>query len=137
MSLAIVLPFLGTLIDKVFPDPAKADAAKLEVMKMAQAGELAQLNADLELAKGQMDVNKAEAANSSVFVSGWRPAVGWCCVAGCGWNWVGLPAALFIMSAIGHPVAVKPADLTEMLPILVGMLGLGAMRTREKEKGVA
>ncbi|MES2346301.1 MAG: 3TM-type holin, partial [Pseudomonadota bacterium] len=75
--LAALLPLLGTLIDKFFPDPTAAAAAKVQVMEMAQRGELAQLDADVKLATGQLDVNKTEAASSSLFVAGWRPFIGW------------------------------------------------------------
>ncbi len=72
----------GKVIDRIWPDPAQAAAAKLELLKMQQSGELAQLAAETDLAKGQLAVNAAEAANPSIFVSGWRPAVGWVCVLG-------------------------------------------------------
>ena len=60
----------NTLISRIFPDPAQADAAKLELLKLQQSGDLAQMTA-------QTDINKVEAANTSLFVSGWRPAIGW------------------------------------------------------------
>jgi hypothetical protein len=77
--------------------------------------------------KMQADTNTAEASNGSTFVSGWRPFIGWVCGAGCAWNWIGLPVAKFIAAAIGHPINVAPADITEMLPLLAGMLGLGSL----------
>jgi hypothetical protein len=87
--------------------------------------------------QGQLQVNQAEAASSSVFVAGWRPFIGWVCGAACAWNWIGLPILKAGLAAWGHPLALSPADLTEMLPILIGMLGLGGLRTTEKIKGVA
>ena len=87
--------------------------------------------------QGQLDINKVEAANPSVFVSGWRPFIGWVCGAGCAWNWVGLPVASFILTIIGKPITLTSADLTEMMPLLLGMLGLGALRTVEKINNVA
>lgn len=116
----------GKLIERLWPDPAQRDAAKLELLRMQQAGELAQIA-----------VNQAEAANPSVFVSGWRPAIGWVCGAACAWNWIGLPIARIAFGTLGHPLALSPADLSEMLPVLMGMLGLGTLRTAEKIKGVA
>src|ERR1700704_2573287 len=95
----MLIPLFGKIFDKVMPDPAAAAAAKLEVMRLAQTGELAQLTADTQLAVAQIDVNKAEATNPSLFVSGWRPFIGWVCGTGCAWNWVGLPAAQFIALA--------------------------------------
>jgi hypothetical protein len=135
--ISILLGIGSKVIDKIWPDPAQRDAAKLELLKMQQSGELAQLSADTNLMIEQIKVNQAEAANPSVFVSGWRPGVGWVCVAACGWNWIGLPVAKVIAVILGHPIDLAPADLTEMLPILMGMLGLGGLRTIEKLQGRA
>lgn len=131
-----LIPLLGGLLDKLLPDPAAAAAAKLQVMQMAQTGELAQLDADLKLATGQMEVNKVEAASSSLWVSGWRPAVGWCCAAAFAYKFVAAPMAAFILAAIGHPVELPVLDFTEMSTVLLGMLGLGGLRSLERIKGV-
>jgi hypothetical protein len=113
------------VIDRLWPDPTQAANAKLELIKLQQSGEL-------QVIAGQLDINKVEAANPSVFVSGWRPAVGWVCVLACAWNWIGLPIAKLGMELWGHPIDLAPANITEMLPILTGMLGLGGLRTIEK-----
>lgn len=99
--------------------------------------EKAQLAAAVALVQGQLDINKAEASNPSVFVSGWRPFIGWVCGAGCAWNWIGLPVVKAGLAVYGHPIALSPADLGEMMPLLLGMLGLGGLRTVEKINGVA
>lgn len=78
---ASVLPLLGSVLDKLIPDPAQAADAKLKALELAQRGELVALDADLRLALGQMEVNKAE-ATTDLFRGGWRPATGWACVAG-------------------------------------------------------
>jgi hypothetical protein len=132
-----LIPLLGSLLDRIFPDPKVAADAKLEVMKLAQSGELAKLNADTQLATGQIDVNKAEASNASLFVSGWRPFVGWTCGAAFAFKFIGGPAAFVISQWVGHPITLPVFDFTEMSTILMGMLGLGAMRTVEKVKGAA
>lgn len=118
------------VFDRLFPDPAQATAAKMKLFEMQQAG-------DLQIITGQLEINKVEAANASLFVSGWRPAVGWVCVMGCGWNWIGLPVALFVADLLGRKVGVHPADVSEMMPLLTGLLGLGGLRTYEKLTGVA
>ena len=129
---------IGTkVIDRLWPDPAERDAAKLELLKMQQSGDLAQLTAETSLMIEQIKVNAAEAQHASVFVSGWRPAIGWVCGAACGWNWIGLPIAKLALEIYGHPITLAPADLTEMLPVLMGMLGLGGLRTIEKLQGRA
>jgi hypothetical protein len=121
----------GKVIDRIWPDPIQAANAKLELIKLQQNGELAAM-------AGQMDINKVEAANSSVFVSGWRPFIGWVCGAACAWNWIGLKALLFAAAYFNHPLNnLAPADLGEMMPVLMGMLGIGGLRTIEKINGVA
>ena len=133
-----ILMGLGSkVIEKIWPDPVQRDAAKLELLKLQQSGELAQLTADTNLMIEQIKVNQEEAKHTSVFVSGWRPGVGWVCVAACGWNWIGLPVVKLALEIYGHPINLAPADLTEMLPVLMGMLGLGGLRTIEKLQGRA
>ena len=119
---------------------AVADLAKTVVQTIwpdKSAEEQAQIAAAVQMVQGQLDTNKAEAANPSVFVSGWRPFVGWVCGAGCAWNWVGLPMAKLITVLLGHQLNLSPADISEMMPLLMGMLGMGGLRTFEKINGVA
>lgn len=116
----------GQVISRIWPDPVDQAKTQLALLELAQCGDLAQI-----------EVNKTEAASSSVFVSGWRPAIGWVCGAGCAWNWIGLPIAQLVMAVVGHPLAVSPADLSHMMPPLLDMLGMGSLRTVEKIKGVA
>jgi len=113
------------VIDRVWPDPAQAANAKLELMKLQQSGELA-------LIAGQMEINKVEAANPSVFVSGWRPAIGWVCGAGFAIQFVVGPLAEWGAALAGHPVKFPQMDTGTMMPLLLGMLGLGGLRTAEK-----
>lgn len=125
------------LVEKFFPDPKAADAAKLELLKMQQTGELAQLAADTDLAKGQLEVNKSEAGNNSLFVAGWRPFIGWTCGAAFAYKFVLAPFIVLVLTAYGYTIVLPVLDFAEMNTILLGMLGLGGMRTLEKVKGVA
>ena len=125
------------LINRFFPDPAQAAAAQLELLKMAQTGELAQLAADADIAKAQIAVNQVEAGSSSLWVAGWRPFVGWVCGAAFAYKFVLAPAMAFALTAAGHPIELPVLDFTEMSTVLLGMLGIGALRTVEKVKGVA
>ena len=125
-----VLDIGGKVIDRLWPDPAQRDAAKLELFKLQQAGEL-------QAMIGQLEINKEEAKSPSMFVSGWRPFIGWVCGAACAWNWIGLKMALFIAAYFGKDLQLAPADIGEMMPVLMGMLGLGGLRTFEKLQGVA
>jgi len=113
----------NTVINKIWPDKSEQEKQ--------------QLAAAIMVIQGQIDANKEEAKNPSVFVSGWRPFVGWVCGMGCAWNWVGLPIVVALATYFGHPLPVKPADLSEMLPLLCGLLGMGGLRTVEKINGVA
>ena len=122
-GLGEVAGLASSVIDKIWPNKSEQERAELA--------------AALAVVQGQLQVNQAEAANASVFVSGWRPFIGWVCGAACAWNWIGLPMAAAGLSMAGHDFNLAPADLTEMLPVLMGMLGLGALRTAEKFRGVA
>ena len=113
------------VLDRVLPDPAQQAAAKLELMKLQQNGELAQIT-------GQMEINKVEAASSSLFVSGWRPSIGWVCGAGFAVQFIVGPLAEWGAALAGHPVKFPQMDTGTMMPLLLGMLGLGGLRTAEK-----
>ena len=137
MSLLALIPLIGDVLDKVLPDATAAADAKLRMVELVQKGELAQLDAETRLAAGQLAVNQEEAKHTGAFVSGARPFIMWVCGAGCAWNWVGLPIAKVSLALAGITLSVTPADLSEMMPLLLGMLGLGSLRTVEKIKGVA
>ena len=117
------------LLDKFIEDKDKKNAIAFELSTMAERH--AQ-----ELAKAQIAVNQKEAAHKSLFVAGWRPAVGWVCVLGMASNFMVIPLANFALALAESTVVVPVLDLTQMMPVLMGMLGLGAMRTVEKAKGV-
>lgn len=140
----MALPILGLiaavvpLIDKLIPDPQAAAEAKLKALQMAQDGELAWLDANVKTALGQMEVNKEEARDPSLFKSGWRPAVGWLCVAGFGYMMVLRPLLPWVATVAGFQVPPLPTiDTAEIGALLFGMLGLGGMRSFERAKGKA
>jgi len=118
------------LITRLFPDPAQAAAANLELTKMQMSGELAQIT-------GQLDINKVEAASTSVFVSGWRPFVGWVCGLGLGYVAIVEPIARFIATIVGYGGNFPVIDTTITMQVLMGMLGLAGMRSFDKKNGVA
>ena len=117
------------LLDKVIEDKDQKNAIAFELSTMAEKH--AQ-----ELAKGQLDVNKVEAAHKNLFVAGWRPAVGWVCCLGMAGNFLIIPLANFALALSGSPITIPLIETSEMMPVLMGMLGLGAMRTVEKTKNV-
>jgi hypothetical protein len=90
-----------------------------------------------ELRLAQIEVNKTEAQHSTVFVSGWRPFLGWTCGLGFAMNFLIAPIGTFLTAVSGYPEIIFPqADLSTMMPVLLGMLGLGGMRTFEKVQNV-
>ena len=128
----------GKLIDRLWPDPAQRDAAKVKLLEMQQTGELAKLTAETDLAKGQLAVNAEEAKSANWFVAGWRPFVGWMCGAGLCYAAIVEPLARFAAQVgFGYVGQFPVIDNMFTLQILMGMLGLGGMRTFEKGKGVA
>lgn len=131
-----ILEIGGKVIDRLWPDPLQRDAAKLELFKLQQQGVFKESEQMFEIAKGQIEVNKAEATSGSIFIGGWRPFIGWTCGAAFAYKFVLAPAAAFALTAFGHPITLPVLDFTEMSSVLLGMLGLGAMRTVEKVKGV-
>ena len=130
-----LIPAVISVIDKILPDPQQAAEAKLRAVEMAQKGELAQLDADVRLAIGQMEINKAE-ATTDLFRGGWRPATGWCCVAGLTYQFILQPTLPWLAALFGAAVPPLPAiDNETLLILLTGMLGLGGLRTVERVKG--
>jgi len=117
------LDFASTIVSRIWPDKSQQEQQ--------------QLAAVLTMVQGQMAINQAEASNESTFVAGWRPFIGWACGMACVWNWMGLPIAKLGLALAGHPIALSPADLSEMMPVLMGMLGLGGLHTFERVKGVS
>lgn len=95
-----------------------------------------QLAAVLATLQAQTDTNKAEASSTNVFVAGWRPFVGWICGSGFGVQFVIGPLCEWGSALFGHPIKFPTMDLGTMMPLLLGMLGLGGMRTAEKIQGV-
>jgi hypothetical protein len=118
------------LLDKFVEDKDKKNELAHEIATMAERH--AQ-----ELAKGQLDINKAEASHKSIFVSGWRPFVGWTCGVALCYHFILAPLILFGVGISGHTVPPLPEfDMGSLMTVLMGMLGLGGLRTFEKTKGL-
>ena len=136
LFIAPILEIGKGIINRLFPDPAAAAAAQLELLKMQQNGELAQLASETDLAKLQIQVNVEEAKSTNWFVAGWRPFVGWTCGAGLVYVAVLEPLARFAAKvAFGYSGEFPSISTDITLQVLLGMLGLGAMRSVEKIKG--
>jgi hypothetical protein len=124
-----ILNIGNTIINKLFPDPAEAAKAQLALLKMQQDGELAAIVA-------QTDINKVEAASDSVFVAGWRPFCGWVGGAGLAYAAIVEPLLRLLATLSGYTGDFPVIDTTITMQILFGLLGLGAMRSYDKLKGV-
>jgi len=121
-----VITGIGNAINKIFPNQVDRDHAQAVLDQIAQHPDDAQI-----------ELNKIEASSSSVFVAGWRPFIGWVCGVALAWNYVVLPAALGVLSALGHAIMVPPLDIGSLITLLLTMLGMSSLRTSEKFHGVA
>ena len=128
--LTALVPALGTLVDRLIPDKAAAQRAKDDM-------EAALVKAANEAALAQVEVNKIEAGHSSVFVAGWRPAIGWVCAAGLAWAFVLAPVASWGLVISGVKAELPSIQTDYLLELVVAMLGMGGLRTFEKMRGVA
>lgn len=132
-----LVPVIGSIIEKIIPDPQAAAEAKLKALDMAQKGELAALDAEMRLALGQLEVNKVEAATDP-YRGGWRPACGWVCAFGLGYNFLLRPLLPWFAALSGATVPPLPEIDTETLMVLLmGMLGMSGLRTFERIRGKA
>jgi hypothetical protein len=125
-----ILSIGAKLLDKIIPDRDAREKAQYELLKASQDQEFQAMMA-------QVAVNQEEAKNSSVFVSGWRPHIGWTCGIAFSLHFVVFPLVNFGLIAMGYKEVVVSFDMTTLLTVLGGMLGIGGLRTIEKIKGVA
>lgn len=129
MIQALIAP-VTSLLDKFIPDADTKQKIAHELATMSQKH--AQ-----ELAKGQLEINKTEAAHRSLFVAGWRPFLGWILASAMGWHFVFAPMTMFFCAYLGVNIPELPVfDMDSLMTVLLGMLGLGGLRTAEKIKGI-
>ena len=119
---SLVGPVTG-LLDKFIEDKDQKARLSHEIATLAE-------KQSHEALKGQLEINKMEAAHKSLFVAGWRPAIGWICALGLLYNTI-------IVNLLGIWLEVDPVDTTLLVPVMMGLLGLGAMRSYEKVIQVA
>ena len=118
------------LLSKVIPDKTERERLAYEISTLAERQAHEQMMAQLE-------VNKTEASHMSLYVAGWRPFIGWSCGIAMAFNYIGVPVVETVSVINGTPLTIDPLDLEVMMPVLLGMLGLGGMRSYEKRNGVA
>ena len=138
---------IGSIIEgvgKVAGDLITTDKERLEMALEDRKLDLEERRIDQETGLAQVEVNKIEAASSSVFVSGWRPAVGWVGVLGLAYQFLGYPLMQWGW-AFGQGMDIIPKglnpppdlDVEQLMTLLAGLLGFGGMRSFEKSMGVA
>lgn len=133
LGLGTVIESVGKVADDLFTSDDERAKQALEERKI-----------EASLQQGQIDVNKEEAKHQSLFVAGWRPAVGWCGFAAMAYQFILYPLLTWVwalLQANGYvPAALSPPpmlDTDALWVILSGILGLGGLRTFEKKNGVA
>ncbi len=127
---SMIGPIIAPLIDRI-PDPNERARAKEQI-------ETQMLAAMTSLVQGQLAINQQEAQHKSIVVAGWRPAIGWICGIALGWNYIIQPILSWSAFLWGVELGEAPRlDTAELTTILLGMLGLGGLRTYEKRLGVA
>jgi hypothetical protein len=133
----IAAPIIA-IINKVVPDKAAAAQAVATLNQMQMQGALQEEFAQLQaITVNQSDVDKQEAASSSVFVAGWRPMIGWVCGAALASQYIGRPLLQWAFTIAHQPLPTLPGIDDNLWQLMFGMLGLGSLRTFEKIKGVA
>ncbi|QEL19350.1 holin family protein [Limnoglobus roseus] len=134
--LALIDP-ISKLLDRLIPDPDARAKAQLELVKEENAQALQELQIAAQADANQVEVNKVEAANENLFISGWRPAVGWCCALAFAYSFVIQPLLAFAISNSTGTEAILPDfDMDALNTVLFGMLGISTLRTVEKVRGV-
>jgi|TARA_R100001129_G_scaffold14453_1_gene9422 hypothetical protein len=126
-----ILPAVTDVIGRFLPEDKEARAKAERDLKAQLTTHLAKI--DL----AQLEINKTEAAHRSIFVAGWRPFIGWTCGVALAYTYVLQPILVFGLAQSGYLIELPKMDLGEMMPVLMGMLGLGGLRTFEKFKGVS
>ena len=126
----LIGPVAG-LLDKFVEDKDQKARLAHEIATMAE--KYAQ-----ESALAQVEVNKQEAQHRNIWVAGWRPFIGWVCGAALAWHFVLAPIVLFVATWVGVQLPTLPAfDMDSLMTVLLGMLGLGGLRSFEKAKGLS
>lgn len=126
-----------SVVKRIWPDPEQTAEREAALEKLRQEGWLEERAQDVQIAIAQSRVNEVEAGNACLFVSGWRPAAGWACVAAMVWNYIAIDIVNTGINLAGGGYVIQRMDISELLGVLFGMLGLVHYRTREKSAGVA
>lgn len=138
MGFVAAIPIIGQALESIFNVIDKAVPDRDLAEKLKHETTLQMMRADLELQRGQQEINKIEAANPNVFVSGWRPFIGWTSGFSLFWHFMGYDIVQWIVALSRNDVIIPKLGSAEYLfEIVLAMLGIAGMRTYEKIKGAA
>jgi hypothetical protein len=134
------LDFLSPIIEKALsfiPDPKMKAEAQLKLTEELNRNQEVILTALSAVDQKQAEINASDSASSDKFKSYWRPAISWVCVLAFAWEYVIQPITVFVLTLCKVEVPLLPKlDMSTMMPVLIGVLGLGAMRSVDKKNGV-
>lgn len=135
-----VVEAVGSIADDLFTSDEERAKADLEAMQIG----LDAARVDADLIKGQQEINKIEAAHSSIFVAGWRPAVGWVGVVALAYQFVAYPGFIWGWALLQArdivPTSLQPPpilDIDALMVLMAGILGIASARTFEKVRGIS
>ena len=131
-----LVPAISSLLDRIIPDPDARAKAKLALTEAQNAQALQEMQLALQADQSQTAIDQSEAQNKNLFVAGWRPFIGWVCGVAFAYHFIAQPLLAFIIANAGRNVKLPTFDMQELTTVLMGMLGLGGLRTIEKIKNV-
>jgi len=130
-------PIIAKILDKFFPDPVQKQQAQLQLLQMQQAGDFKEIDSLTQIDIAQAKVNEVDAASSSFWKSGARPAVMWVCIVGLSYSLIGWPMLTWASNAFWHCPVPPQLDTATLLTLLCGLLGISTQRHLERKAGVA
>ncbi|MBV8938741.1 MAG: holin family protein [Alphaproteobacteria bacterium] len=133
--IALIDP-ISRLLDKLIPDPDARARAQEELRKAEREEDLEALKLAITSDQAQAASDQQEAGNASLFVCGWRPFIGWVCGVAFAYHFILQPLLAFTLMSAHRPVSLPAFDMQTLTTVLMGMLGLGSLRTLEKLRGV-
>lgn len=140
MSFLAFIPLIGQVLDRVLPDPKAASEAKMRVLEMANETDQKELDGTIQLALGQLKINEAEAASPNLFVSGWRPFIGWVCGVALFCYYVPYTLVATILWAVevwntGFLQPRPDLGIADLIGLVMTLLGMATLRTKERLEG--
>lgn len=131
-GLSSAFNFASNLLDRFVKDPTQAEADRLKLRELEQSGELAALQAATQVQVAQARTNTAEAGSGDAVARDWRPFIGWVCGFALAYDFLARPLLAWAAVAWWHVATPAELDMATLMPLMLGMLGLGTMHTAER-----